>query len=71
MVTEATTTVHKGRHENLILFIKVCFFNKQGIFRTNKGNLESTKRTKKLNFKEFLVDSWPKSLEAITMVTAE
>ena len=47
------------------------FFNKQGIFRTNKGNLESTKGTKKLNFKEFLVDSWPKSLEAVTMVTVE
>ena len=36
---------------------------------TNKGNFDSTKRTKKLNFKEFFVDSWPKSLEAVTMVT--
>ena len=25
----------------------------------------------KLNFKEFLVDSWPKSLEAVTMVSEE
>ena len=28
----------------------------QGIFRTNKGNFNRSKRTKKLNFKEFLVD---------------
>ena len=38
---------------------------------TNKGSLESTRRRKKLNFKEFLVDFWPKSLEAVTMVTVE
>ena len=40
------------------------------MFKTNKGNFDSTKRTKKkINFKEMLVDFWPKSLEAVTMVT--
>ena len=44
---------------------------KQGIFRINKGNFNRSKRIKKLNIREFLVDFWPKFLEAVTMVTEE
>ena len=56
---------------NLNFIYKSLYVSIHGIFKTNKGNFNRSKRTKKLNFKEFLVDFWPKFLEAVTMVTEE
>ena len=53
------------------IYYKGLYVYIQGIFRTNKGNFNRSKRTKTLNFKEFLVDFWSKFLETVTMVTEE